>query len=129
ADAGRTPDQPGMGEPRASIGGKQRALRLGVAVEDGGLARVQRFDAVGLVVGVAHDAAPAGKLDTRVESSRSVTAFQMRSATAAFGSVASIATQRPGSAGTISRYGSRNASWNARDSASNRSANPSPRRF
>src|SRR5262249_52419900 len=103
ADAGRTPDQPGMREPRASIGGKQRALRLGVAIENGRLARVQRFDAVGFVVAVAHDAAAAGKLDTRVESSRSVTVFQMRSATAAFGSVASIATQRPGSAATISR--------------------------
>ena len=96
-------DQPGLGDPRAPIAGKQRALRLGVAVEDAGLARVQRFDAVTLVVGVAHDAAPAGKLDTRAESNRSVTVFQMRSATAAFGSVASIAMQRSGSAATISR--------------------------
>ena len=103
ADADRTPDQPGVGKPCASIGGKQRALRLGVAVEDAGLARIQRFDAVALVVGAAHDAAPAGKLDTRVESNRSVTVFQMRSATAVFGSVASIAMQRPGSAATISR--------------------------
>src|SRR5262249_60799245 len=84
ADAGGTPDEPGWGEPRASKGGKQGPLRLGVAIEDGGLGRVQRFDTVGLVVGVAHDAAPAGKLDTRVESRRSVTVFQMRSATAAF---------------------------------------------
>src|SRR5262249_8493249 len=103
ADTGRPPDQPRVGETRAPIGSEQRALRFGVAVENGGLAWGRRFDAVGFVVGVAHDAAPAGRLDTRAKSRRSVPVFQMRSAPAGFGSVASIATQRPGSAATTWR--------------------------
>src|SRR5262249_18330970 len=97
ADAGRTSDQPGVGETRTPICREQRTLCLGVAAEDGGLARGRRFDAIGFL-GVAHDAAPAGRLNAWAESRRSVTVFQMRSATAGFGSVASMATQRPGSA-------------------------------
>src|SRR5262249_21032835 len=111
ADAGRPPDQPGVGEARAPIGGEQRALRFGVAVEDGGLARGRRFDAVGFVVGLAHDAAPAGRLDPRAKWRRSVTVFQRRSAAGGFGSGASIATQRAGSAATTWRQALLKARW------------------
>src|SRR5262249_16721189 len=100
---GRAAGRAGGREGRAAIGGEQRALRFGVAVKDGGLARGRRFDAVGFVVGVAHDAAPAGRLDPRAKSRRSVTVFQMRSATPGFGSVALIATQRLGPAATTWR--------------------------
>ena len=92
ADAGGAADQPGMGQPTAAIGLEQDALGLAVAVENAGLAR-QRRAAFGSVV--AHDAAPASSTGAVAGSSRSFTVFQMRSATAGLGSVASITTQRP----------------------------------
>src|SRR5262249_10807778 len=103
ADAGRPADQPGVRETRAPIGREQRALRLRMAVEDGGLAWERRVGAPGLLVGVVPNAAPPGTPRTRAPTGRSVMVFQMRSATMGFGSVASIATQRPGSAVAIWR--------------------------
>ncbi len=101
ADSGGTRNQPGMGETRTPISGEQRLFRVRVAEEDGCLARGRRLDALGFVL--PHETTPAGNPGARAESSRSTTTFQMRSATAGFGSVASIATQRSGSSAASRR--------------------------
>lgn len=95
ADPGRPSDQPRVVEAPTPIGFEQRALGLGLTMENGGLAWCPRLDALG--IGVAHDAAPARCAGALTGSSRSPTLFQIRSATATFGSVASINRQRPGS--------------------------------
>jgi len=57
ADPGRPSDQPRVVEAPTPIGFEQRALGLGLTMENGGLAWCPRLDALG--IGVAHDAAPA----------------------------------------------------------------------
>ena len=112
ADAGSAADQPGMRQAPAAIGREQRLLRLGVTVEHGGFARVRRCGipvrpAAGPRVNVglvdAHVAMLSNAIGAVAGSSRSWTTFQMRSATAGRGSVASINTQRCGSPSAIAR--------------------------
>ena len=95
ADAGRSRDQPRMVEPPAPISFQQRALGLALAMKSGGLARRSRLDA--RLIGVAHDAVSACNAGVLTGARRSLTFFQMWSATADFGSVASISRQRSGS--------------------------------
>src|ERR1700716_1124011 len=95
ADPGRSRDQPRVVEAPTLIGFEQRALGLSLAMEDGGLAWRPRLDALG--IGIAHEAAPARRTGALTGSSRSLTLFQMRSATASFGSAASVNRHRPGS--------------------------------
>src|SRR5207244_11472823 len=127
ADAGWTCNQPGMGETATPISAKQRLLSLAVAVEHARLARGRRLEVVGFLD--THDTAPAGRLEMRAGSSRSTTVRHIHSATTGFASVASIATQRSGSAVPSWRYASRKASWKASDSASHRAVTRLPRRL
>ena len=94
ADACGAADEPSVGQASASISVEQRALGLAMAVEDGGPARGDQLT----VIGGAHDPTPAECIGAVAGSSRSVTVFQTRSATACLGWVASTTTQRPGSA-------------------------------
>ena len=95
ADAGRSRDQPRVVEAPAPISFQQPPLGLALAMKNGRLARRPRLDAH--VIGIAHDAVPACNGGVLTGARRSLTLFQMCSATADFGSVASISRQRAGS--------------------------------
>ena len=101
ADTGRPADQPGMRQAAAAVGGEQRALGLLMAHQYRGCARMCGF--VKVVAGFAHNAAPSSATGAVAGWSRSLTAFQMRSATSGFGCVASMITQRSDSTSTIMR--------------------------
>ena len=101
ADTGRAAKQPGMRKAPAAIGVEQRLLSVSVAIESGGFTRVRRLDLLGFVV--AHEAMLSSAIGAVAGSKRSCTTFQMRSATAGLGSVASINTQRIGSLNAITR--------------------------
>src|SRR5262245_18305827 len=100
ADAGRSADQPGVGDAAAAIGLEQGVLGLRVAEQDGGFARMRRLEVV-IVFRVdlagAHEATSSIASGAVPGSSRSLTTFQIFSATAARSAVASISTQRSGS--------------------------------
>ena len=99
ADALRAADQPGMRDPPALVGGKQRSLRLAVSEQHGSLARMGRRD-LGLGLSRAHavEATLAGAVKKRSRS-----AVQTAAATVLASPLASISTQRAGSAAAISR--------------------------
>ena len=101
ADAGGTAEQPGMRKAPAAIGVEQRLLRVAVAMESGGFTRVRRLGLLGVVI--AHEATLSSATGAVAGSKRSCTTFQIRSATAGLGSVASINTQRSGSLSAITR--------------------------
>src|SRR5690349_18744042 len=84
ADAGRPADQPGVVDAAAAVGFEQCLLGVGVAEEDGGLARMWRLEiVVGIRVGIvgAHDATSSSAIGAVAGSSRSLTTFQIFSAT------------------------------------------------
>src|SRR5262249_61901816 len=97
-----------MRETPTAISAEQRLLRLPMAIEDAGLARGCRFEAVGFLD--THDIAPADRLESRAGSSRSTTVRQIPSATVVFCSVVSITIHRSSSAALSRLFASRNAS-------------------
>src|SRR6516162_4647831 len=100
ADALRTPDQPSMRDAPAPVGVEQSGLRLAMPKQLGSLARMRRAD-FGLDPLRAHARPatfPAGTAKTR-----SYSAVQTWWATASMSALASISTQRSGSAAARSR--------------------------
>ena len=109
ADALRSGDQKRMRHAAGTISGQQAGLGVLLAEQHGGRARRRRFvDLVLVGRARAHDAPTSlrrrspwtGKVSG---SSRVPTAFQIFRATASLGALASITTQRAGSAAAIAR--------------------------
>src|SRR6266700_6323975 len=119
ADALRTTDQPGVGNPAAAIGVQERSLGFAMTEQNAGLARRADRDFL-FDLARTHAVAAVNKWSHSV--------VQTRPATLSGSGVASIRTQRCGSSAAICRYASRRALWNFRSSASNLSAARSPRR-
>ena len=97
ADALPASDQPGMGNPPAFVGTEQRRLGVAMAEQFGRLARMRDAD-----LGVSLARAHAG-LVAAVEKKRSRSVVHTLAATVLASPLASISTQRAGSAPAISR--------------------------
>src|SRR5271165_6264660 len=100
ADALRAAKQPGMGNASAAIGVEQRRFRLALPEQHGRFARVRHRD-FGFSLARAH--AGLGTLLLALTRKRSRKAVQTSPATVSTSALASMTTQRSGSAFAISR--------------------------
>src|SRR5690348_15514123 len=96
----RAADQPGMRDPAALIGIEQRSFFLPMPKQHGRLARMRRRN---LRLGVAWAHSVVARLSAGAAKKRSRSAVQTLAATALASPLASIRTQRCGSAAAISR--------------------------
>src|SRR6266550_3259896 len=114
-----------MGNPPTAIGIEQNALGVAVAEKAGCGARMRRL-IVDVVVRIGradgHDAMSPTATGAVAGSKRSLTTFQILSATACRESLASMSTHRLGLLIAINRNPSRNFSWNSNASLSIRSS-------
>src|SRR5712671_6298271 len=121
-----------MGNPPTAIGFEQNALGVALAEKDGCGARMRRL-IVDVVVRIGradgHDAMSPRTTGAVAGSNRSLTTFQILSATACRESLASMSTQRRGSLIAISLNPSRSFSWYSNVSLSNRSGAFLPKRI